>query len=463
MKVLLLNPPSYPHTIVNRELMGGYGIVSSSPIVLPPLTLAYVAACLKKEGYEVNIYDSVVLKSSSTTTLDDIFRYKPDFIGLNTATATIGIDLALTNKIKDRLNVPIFVMGSHASILPNFIFENSTVDFVIRGEPELTSVELLKRYSSGKFDGIKALSYRQDAEIIHNDDRGKITDLDTLPFPARDLLPISKYYMPSLGRPFTTILASRGCFFQCSYCPYHIFQGEEIRVRKPENVFDEIIEIYYRHRIKYLTFRDAIFTFHKHFVLRLCELIITSKLNLNWTCETVVRFLDEELLTLMKKAGCKHISIGLESGNDFLQNKYSKNKIKSKEHTRYVFDLCKKLGIGTRGFFMIGYPEETRAMIKETIDFAIKANPDTVQFTAVTPFPGTELYNQLNNRQELSFKDMTGYRPININYFMNPNEIRKEIMRAYLKFYLRPRKLLQTIKNPVMFRHKLYRYFSYNR
>lgn len=463
MRVVLLNPPSYPGVTVNRELMGGYGMVSTSPMVLPPLNLAYTAACLKKERHEILIYDSVALKSSPSKTLRCVSEFRPEAVGINTSTATIKIDLRMADLIKEKTGVPIFAVGSHASSLPNYIFENSTADFVIRGEPELTSVELLRQITRGAFEGIKGLSYRIKERIYHNQDREKINDLDSLPFPARELLPLTRYYMPSLGKPFTTILTSRGCFFQCSYCPYYIWQGIEVRRRSPENVYAEIKETYYLFKIRNLTFRDAIFTFHKDFVMRLSELIIKNRILISWTCETAVRFLDEELLDRMKQAGCRHISVGLESGNDFLQDKYSKNKIKSKDHTKHIFALCKKIGIGTRGFFMIGYPEETKQMINETVDFAIKSNPDTVQFTAVTPYPGTELYNTLKNQSQISFNDMTGYKPFYINRYMSIKELKREIMRAYFKFYLRPAKLLQTIKNPVLFKQKLYRYFTYNR
>lgn len=463
MRVFLLNPPGYPNTTVNRELMGGYGTISTSPMILPPLNIAYIAACLKKEYHEINIYDAIALKSNPSEVLRSIVQFKPDIVGINTSTATIKIDLAMVDAVKEKMKIPVFVVGSHVSILPNYIFENSTSDFVIRDEPELTSVELLRQITAGIFKGIKGLSYRRDGSIFHNEDREKISNLDLLPFPARDLLPLTRYYMPSLSKPFTTILTSRGCFFKCSYCPYYISQGVEVRRRSPRNVFEEIKEVYHLYGIKNLTFRDAIFTFHKDFVIQLCELIIKSKLHIDWTCETAVRFLDEELLCTMKRAGCRHISVGLESGNEFLQNKYSKNKIKSKVHAKQVFAVCRKLKISTRGFFMIGYPEETKQMINETVDFAIMSDPDTVQFTAVTPYPGTELYNILKNQNQISFGDMTGYRPHNINHYMSVKELRKQIMRAYLKFYLRPTKLLRTIADPMMFKQKVYRCFTYNR
>lgn len=463
MKLLLLNPPSYPGTNANRELMGGYGMVSTSPMILPPLNLAYTASCLAGLLDDVNIYDAVALRDNFMKTLETTARYNPDIIGINTSTATVALDLNMVDAVKERLGIPVFVLGSHAAVMPDYIFENSKADFVVRGEPELTVVELIKYIGTKDILSVRGLSIRQDGKFFHNEDGGKISDLDTLPFPARWLLPVSKYYMPSLGKPFTTILGSRGCFFKCIYCPYHISQGEEVRKRSPENILSEIIQVYDKFGVRYLTFRDAIFTFYKPSIMRLCELLSKSKLRISWTCETAVRFLDEELLYAMKQAGCQHISVGLESGNEFLQNKYSRNKIKSKEHTREIFALCKKIGIGTRGFFMIGYPEETKEMIKETVDFSVGADPDTVQFTAVTPYPGTELYNTLENKDSLSFRDMTGYRPTNISRYLSPKELRRQIMRAYLKFYLRPKKLLQTLRDPLMFKQKLYRYFTFKR
>ena len=461
MNILLINPPGFQNTKAMRDLMGGFGMIITSDLIMPPLNLAYTAAVLEEAGHEVAIYDAVALRKSSEEFLKEITKYSPELIGVNTSTATIRIDLENASAIKSSLQVPAFLLGPQISVLPDYVFENSDIDLLVRGEPEYTILDLVRSIvDNSSYEGIPGLSFRQDGRIIHNPGREFIEDLDELPFPARHLLPLSEYSTPGLGKPFTTILASRGCVINCSFCPYIVAQGTKWRTRSAENVFQEIEEVYHKYGISNIQFRDAIFTFNKDRVMTICDRILEQQLKIKWTCETAARFLDEELLKRMKEAGCYSVSIGVEAGNDYIQKKYSKNKIKSKQFLAEIAAICRKVGLKTRMFFMIGFPEETIEMIRETVDLAIQVNPTTAQFTAVTPYPGTSLYASVKKDNDFNFEDFTGYKPIEINEHLSSEEVRKEVRRAYRKFYLRPTRIIEELARPRTLIQKCWRYMA---
>jgi len=444
--------------------MGGFGMILRSTLMVPPLNVAYIAAVLERGGYEVHVLDAVALRKRPDEVVTHAVELMPDVIGLNTASATVKSDLELADLIKRALNVKTFAFGSQVSLLPDSGFEHSNIDFIVRGEAEFTCLELLKAFDAGsEFSWIQGLSFRTRDGIVHNEERPFIESLDSLPFPAFHLMPVDQYNWPGMKRPTLPILATRGCPVNCSFCPYPVSEGLAWRKRSPKNVVDEIEELQKRHAIRSIVFRDPVLTLQPKWAERVCDLMIERQVEVEWSCETTLGSLRKGLLTKMKEAGCVGISVGVESGNEYIRKRYAGNKIRSPEHAADVIRHSRSLGLEVRTFFMIGFPEETPQMAQETIDFAIRLDPDSVQFTAVTPYPGTEISQILNRYGDDDFSGFTGYKALSLRREMTPAQIRKLIRRGYRKFYLRPERLMKEIVNFPEFVQKSARYLVFDR
>jgi radical SAM superfamily enzyme YgiQ (UPF0313 family) len=430
--------------------MGGFGIELKSYNICPPVNLAYTAAMLRQYSYQVNILDAVALNYSTERTLNHIQENKFDAIGVNTATPSIKDDLLIIDLIKDsNHNTVIFALGPHVSIFPEETLKNSKADFVVRYEPEYTVLESLQRLEKGKdLVDVKGVTYKIGERIISNQNRPWIKDLDKLPFPARDLLPMDKYQTSVwTEKPFTTILASRGCPYKCTYCPYIVSQGREWRARSAENIVEEIREVIEKFGVREILFRDPVFTFDKKRAIKIAELLIQEGLNVNWRCETRVDLLDQEILKIFGKAGCRGINFGIESGSISILRAVKRKPI-PEEKIVEIFGICNENKIETMAFFIIGLPGENKNTIKETIRLAKKIDPDFSLFTAATPYPKTEYYEYLKS-QRLLKNDWTLFTsriPTVGTEELTPEEFKKAIKHAYTHFYFRPRYILKRLK-----------------
>lgn len=464
MQILLVNPPPPPRQRVSRGLMGGFGMVVGEGLCYPPLDLMYVAASLRQAGHEVRIIDGEARQLSAEAFLAELGDSVPPIVGLTTSSATIQLDLDLVDRIKERApETLVFITGSQGSKVPDLAMGNSRVDAVVRGEPEHTVLALVTAAATGGDPlAVDGLSVRRGNEIVHNPDRALLKGdaLDALPFPSRDLLPTETYRIPTMDGPIQTVQSSRGCPINCTYCGYVVAQGIPWRGRSAQNVFAELEQIVKRHGITNVVFRDPLFAHDRERVLELSAMLEQSGLGLRWQCETAIKTMDEELLAAMARAGCVSVSFGIESGNTELQKKYSRGKIKSREHAREVIDACRRHGIATRGFFMIGFPEETPDMARETMDLAVYLDPDTVQFTAVTPYPDTKLYKESRGEQEFDFSKFSGTTPVGVARAMTSDQVSSSIRAAYRKFYLRPSRILRELRRPQLLLQRFRRYLG---
>lgn len=466
MLVHLINPPPPPAGRVSRGLMGGFGMVVGEGLCYPPLDLMYVAAILQRDGHEVRLMDAEAQVASPQAVLDAVSASAPDLIGFSTSSATIEQDLELVTQVKQQLpDVPVFITGSQGSKIPDMAMSGSSVDAVVRGEPELTVAAMAAALAAGEDPlAVDGLSVRRGDEVVHNPDRPLLKGdaLDALPFPERSLLPLDWYRIPTMDGPMQAVQSSRGCPINCTYCGYVVAQGIPWRGRSAANVFAELREVVATHGVTNVVFRDPLFAYDRDRVVELCELLIEAGLGLRWQCETAIKTLDDELLELMARAGCMSVSFGIESGNEALQKKYSRGKIKTHDHAKVVVDSCRRHGIGTRGFFMIGFPEETPEMAQETMDLAVYLDPDSVQFTAVTPYPDTRLYKESMSRRgedsSFDFSKFTGTTPVGVAEVMSGDQVSGLIRKAYRRFYLRPSRVLGELRRPQLLLQRLRRY-----
>jgi radical SAM superfamily enzyme YgiQ (UPF0313 family) len=464
MDVLLINPPPPPAQRVSRGLMGGFGMIVGQGLCYPPLDLLYVAAILERDGHRVRIIDAEAGGQTAEQVLAQLSDPPPAVVGLATSSATIQLDLQLVDRIRQLAPRALtFITGSQGSKVPDMAMHESRVDAVVRGEPEHTVAEMLRELSAGRDPlAVAGLTVRRGADVAHNPDRPllKGPELDALPFPARHLLPIGPYRIPTMEGPVQTVAASRGCPINCTYCGYVVAQGIPWRGRSAASVLAEVREIVERFGVRNVVFRDPLFAGSRERTLELCALLEAARLPLQWQCETAIKTLDAELLAAMGRAGCVSVSFGVESGNEELQKKYSRGKIKSWEHAKVVVDTCRRLGIASRGFFMIGFPEETQVQAKQTMDLAVYLDPDSVQFTAVTPYPDTKLYKEsrAGREDDFDFSKFSGTTPVGVAQAMTDTQVSDNIRRAYRRFYLRPRRLARELRRPQLLLQRFRRY-----
>jgi anaerobic magnesium-protoporphyrin IX monomethyl ester cyclase len=462
MRILLVNPPSPENTRVSRGLMGGFGMAVNRDLVYPPLQLAYVAAVARERGCDVTILDADARGLRPDDVLREVSAQKFDLVGIDSSTTTIESDLALAAQLAKALSAPSFTMGAQVTNTPDSVLSREGVDFVLRDEVEGTVGELIDVLRAGGDPStITGLSWRtKDGGVTHNPARAKILELDALPFPARDLLDNSLYRIPDMQGPMTTVQSSRGCPINCTYCGYTLSQGLRFRSRTAENVLRELVEVRRTYGIKNVVFRDPLFSANKQRIYDLCAGIEREKLDIEWQCETAIKCLDEKLLEAMRKAGCVSISFGVETADPDLGKKYSNAKIQSAEHALKVVRAARSLGIRTRAFFMLGFPEETREQMRSTVALAVQLDPDSAQFTSVTPYPGTPMWHDVRKGEAEDYASYDGHKPTGVSEVLSPDEVGSEIRRAYRRFYLRPGRILGQMGSPRRFMARIHHYLS---
>lgn len=463
MKITLVNPPSPPEFRVSRGLMGGFGMAVNPELLYPPIELAHVAGVLEAEGFEVEIHDADALGLDVEGSHAAIVDGRPGFVCLDSSSTSLDQDLALARRVRESLGIPVAILGSQVTFTPDEIFDGQPVDLVVRGEPEYTVLDVVRAVADGRaLEGIVGTSWRNaDGVVVHEPERDKIADLDALPIPSRHLLDNERYRFPGIEGPITTVKSSRGCPLDCSFCGYTLAQGLRFRFRSPEHVLSELEDLYFKHGLRHVVFRDPIFTTRKDRVHAICDGILEKGMvELEWQCETAVKTLDRPLLEKMARAGCRHISLGVESGNQEIQKKHCGNKLNDLDKAHEVFRACRDVGIESRAFCMIGFPEETSEMADETISLVDSLDPDQVQFCAVTAYPGTPLYEMLRGTREFDYATMTGFQALEGNEHMTSAEIEAKIREAYRRFYRRPRRLLREFRTPGRLAGRVARYFT---
>ena len=440
MKILLVNPP-IPHEIE---------LYSTAGIVAPPMGLTYLAAVLEKYGYHVEILDAPVLSLSHEQIEEEIKKREPDIVGITATTAMINSALQVAKTAKTVLPESIVVLGGiHVTFsYESTMRENPFVDIACIGEGEYTLLELVQTLEKeGDLKNVKGIVYRKNGELVKNQPRPLIENLDELPFPARHLLPMHKYKAFGENMILGTILTSRGCPFNCIFCSSSLLFGKKFRARSPKNVVDEVEQFQEAYKTRYVEFVDDTFTFDRKRAEAICKEIIDRKLDTRWVCSCRVDLIDKELMQTLKKAGCVMIYFGVESGVQRIINLMRKG-IKLEQAER-VMKWAREVGIETVASFVFGIPGETWEDAMQTIKFAKKLNPDYVQFSIATPFPGTELYQIAKREGLLLTEDWSKYtvlKPVMRTKELSVEQLQRLIKKAYFSFYLRPSVVFRYLK-----------------
>jgi radical SAM superfamily enzyme YgiQ (UPF0313 family) len=403
--------------------------------VWPPLSLAYCASILEKNGFKVKIIDDNAENLSKKRIIKRSKKFDKIFI------TTSPIDkwqcpepfiqptLEFINNLKEA-NPNIYVIGAHGTMKPKEILELTNAKAIIRGEPESVILDICSK----DLKKIKGITYKENKKIISNPDRNLI-DLNKLPLPAFHLLPMKKYFYEILGNDFTLFEGSRGCPFSCIFCIKSMY-GSKCRIKSSDKLIEEVVYGIESFGVKTAYFIDLEFCLNEELVNKLCDFLIKEKYDFNWTCQTRFDTINLNLLKKMKKSGCELIHFGVESGSprilNFTNKKITIDQIKSK------IKLLKKLNIKTVCFFMFGLPNETEKDMKMTIKLANELNPTYSSFHTAVPYPGTVFYNMIKN--EVNDNELFP------SFYGNKEKLEKIRNEAYRSFYLRPSYILSRLK-----------------
>lgn len=421
IKTLLANPPwrkgnkygvragsRWPHF---QELPPSRKIPSYIPF---PFFLAYAASLLRKHNKDILLIDAVAEGIDEEEFLNRVTAYKPHLVILETSTPSINLDLRITQTVKESLpDVKVALCGPHVSVMKkDFLEQYSFVDYILYGEYELTLLELVNALENNEsLSNITGLIFRNASRIVTNPPRPLIENLDSIPWPERDLLPMYNYNdaFAGLAEPNVQMWASRGCPFRCIFClwPQAMYNNYKYRARNPVEVVKEMEWLISKYNFKAIYFDDDTFDIGKPRILSLCKEIKKKGITTPWSVMARADTLDKETLWAMADAGLYAIKYGVESSDPEILKHSGKNLDleKVKETVRFT----KQAGVKVHLTFTFGLPGETRHTIRKTVDFALALDPDGVQFSVVTPFPGTEYFNQAKRRGYLLTEDWDAF------------------------------------------------------
>lgn len=438
MKVLFANLPTFKNTgSFNRPIrFPTYNY--ATPVLHPPLLLAYAAAYTRSKGHTVRLVDAQAASMEVNQFIEEVKGFAPDHIVCETSTPSFFSDVEVIRRLKRCLsNSKAIFVGSHVSALPEECLEAEGLDAVVFGEYEESLLEYIEK---GPED-TRGIAYRKNGNVVVNETRDYIKNLDSLPMPARDLLPNYKYFDPILKNPFTFLLGGRGCPYQCVFCNWpQTISGRRYRVRSPENIVDEIEYTLENYQFKSILFNDDTFTANRDHAIAVCDEILRRGLRLDWACYARADIDDEELLKRLKAAGCYLLKVGIESSNQTILDGVKKGyKV---ENVEKGIKLMLDMRFHVHATFVIGLPGETKETIKETIQFAIELDPTTVQFSSAIPYPGTEFYELLDRNGDIITKNWEEFMPLKPIFKypgLSAEELVDSVKQAYRQYYLRPK------------------------
>ena len=439
--VVLVSAPS--------SLSERYGLLAPFGSTLPNLGLLSLAAVLRREDFSITIIDAAALGLTADDIVRRIKQRKPAVVGISCVTMTVDSAGRLAGHIKQSLpDTRVFIGGPHVSALPQqTLLDRPGFDYGVVGEGEIAFLNAVRSITTGGGpEGMPGIVFRRDTTVTVGPRAGLIEKLDSLPFPAWDLLEgFPGRYHPSILKsrrlPSTHVVTSRGCPHQCIFCDTSVF-GRTVRFHSAEYVLDLLQHLALRFGIRDVTFEDDQFLLDRPRVEKICEGIRRRLPSLTWSCNGRVNSItDPEFPRLLRASGCRQINFGIESGDQAVLDAVRKG-ITLSQVGRAV-DMVHRAGIQSRGYFILGFPGDTPETVRRTIRFARRLPLDDISVFMLTPFPGSEIYRRMNQEHGLtgSFDKMNVLTVITAPRRLNEQQLRSAYTAFLRAFYLRPRAL----------------------
>ncbi len=442
MKILLISPQ-------------GSNIYAKMKVGLPPLGLAYLAAVLREAGHEIKIIDRAI--EQRPLSIEDFLSW--DVVGISADTPRYPEAVEIAQKAKTAGKF-VIMGGYHVSFLDKEALETGVVDVVVRGEAEEIIVELLQALENGDdLHRVKGISFAEGEKLVRTPAALPPRDLNRMPFPARDLLPMKQYQSEMAGLPITNLITSRGCPFNCYFCSSSRFGGLKWRYRSAQSIVDEMEVLYHDYGYRAFAFMDDNFTLSRRRVMAFADELEKRKMtDIIWWCFSRVDILirNEDMVKRMAEVGAFQIFLGLESHNEDMLDDYGKN-IGNREQEQAI-TLLRKYGISIHGSFIVGDIHETKQQALQTARWVQKMNPRVAQFSILTPYPGTALYNDVEREGRFLHKNWELYDALHATVKtdgMTPEEVQKMLIKDYRMAYLNKERLLHPPRLPLQVQKKL--------
>ena len=452
MKITFLHNPYY-----FQEYMENVSFTANNFGVLPPLGMMYASALLKEEGYETQIVDVKAEGLSEQEVKQKIEDFDPDVIGVMVIPYTGGIAMEWAERMDEWFDVPIVAGNYGVQLYPEAVLSNDFIDYINIGSARNTLSKLLEYIDGNResIEGVEGLGYKtDDGEMFINDREKRTEDFDRLPWPDRDAIDNSNYTsMLARKRPFTLVVTSYGCIYNCDFCDMGSFGYSE---RTPEDVVDEIEYCVEEYGVKEIDIFDRDFLIKKEKAREICKEMIDRDIEVDWSCRARVDEVNEGLLELMSDAGCRAILYGIESGDQRILD--TEHKGITLEEIRKGLRMTKDAGIDTLGFFIIGHEGETEETIRQTIEMSKELPIDYAQFFRMSGKPGASLYDQITDELGYDYfeklirgEEVVRDLPRPWTKFSN-DELEEFVLEAYREFYLRPEFIIGELRRARSFR-----------
>ena len=430
----------YGQTLISPEGSNIYAKLGSQ---LPPLGLAYIAAVSMEHGHQVKITDLGLDKTALS--LSDINW--ADVIGITADTTRYPEAVRIAKTVKEE-GKSVVMGGYHVSFLDREALDTGVIDFVVRGEGEYVFLNLINALENDSdLSDVKGISYLDDGIYTRNKDAAPPFNLDKMPLPARELLPLKKYKNRLNEIPMANMITSRGCPYNCYFCSSSKFGGLKWRARSAMSIVDEIEHLYLKFNYRAFAFMDDNFTLSPERVFEFADELEKRKLtDIYWWCFSRVDILvrNEGMVKRMAEVGAFMVFLGLESNNEDILGSYNKN-IKNDQQQQAIA-LLRKYGINIHGSFIIGDIDETKEMVLSTVKWAKQINARVTQFSILTPYPGTALYDDIEKENRFLHKEWEIYDALHPSIKLNkltPGETQKLLIKAYKRVYLNPKRIFK--------------------
>lgn len=448
MKILVINEPFVKDFCRTQR----WAARSRGRVLRAPDWLAYAAGVLEKGGHDVKLIDMVANNQTKQDLRLLVRQASPDFVILDSTTPSIYSDIECAQIIKQECRARVIMVGPHVSVLPEetLSLAKGAVDIACIGEYDYTVREAVENLT--KLEDVRGIAFYQDGKVVINEARALIENLDELPFPAWHHLDLLKYFDGGKLYPYIDIISGRGCPNRCIFCLWpQVMHGVRYRLRSPKNVVDEI-----EYDIELLPqvlkggeffFEDDTFTVNKERAVSICEEILRRGLKITFSVNSRADNADLQMFKIMKKAGCRELLVGFESGNQELLNQMNKNITLEQAHQ--FMEYAKAAGLQVHGCFVFGLPGESDETAKKTIEFALGLGLTTVQFSGAVPFPGTVFFDLCEKREWLKSKHWSdwldsGEQSGVVQYpYLSTERINHYVDSGLKKFYLRPQYIMK--------------------